>query len=138
MLGEKAAPWGRAGRKLEVKRDACGRAARLGEELRRGRRPSICGGKVQGCAAALLGKPLHQHYTRHSQLAFVVLSPPPSSSFSKEERSTRGPVLFLDSVSFISFIKWPDARCAVGCNEVHLSDLNRGGENVIYVAYFIK
>lgn len=82
----------------------------------------------------------HSTNTTHGTHSWLLLCfpPPPSSSFSKEERSTRGPVLFLDSVSFISFIKWPDARCAVGCNEVHLSDLNRGGENVIYVAYFIK
>lgn len=78
MLGEKVSPWERPGawRKLEVKRDAGGRAG-----VRRGSRSSMCGGKVQGCAAALLGKPLNQHYTWHSQLAFVVLFP--SSYFFK-------------------------------------------------------
>lgn len=100
MLGEKAAPWEQPGarRKLEVKRDAGGKAVGLGEELRRGSRPSMCGGKVQGCAAALLGKPLNQHYTQHSQLAFVVLFFSPHfflpSSFSKEEKSTQAQSFF--------------------------------------------
>lgn len=99
---------------------------RLGEELRRGSRPSMCGGKVQGCAAALPGKPINQHYTRHSQLAFVV---PPSFFFGAQN-------LFLDSVCFISFIKWPDARCAVGYNKVTLSDLNHEAENILCTAFF--
>lgn len=130
---------------MEVKRDAGGKAVGLGEELGRGSRPSMCGGKVQGCAAALLGKPLNQHYTQHSQLAFVVLFFffPPSPFLSslllfKRGKEHSGPVLFLDLVSFISFIKWPDARCAVGYNTVPLFDLNHGGENIIYTACFIK
>lgn len=142
MLGEKGPPWERpgAGRKLEVKRDAGGRAAGLGEELRRGSRPSMCGGKVQGCAAALLGKPINQHYTRHSQLAFVVLLPPHLFLLLLFERGKEhsGPVLFLDPVHFVSFIKWPDARRVVGYSKALLSDLNHGGENIIYAAHFIK